>query len=59
MRNLSVVLADYACLDDVIVNHPELLFDSQTPDQTDREVQRLLDNLTSAFLAGISLLNSY
>lgn len=60
MRNLSMVLADYACLADVI-NHPEpkLLFDSQTPVQSDREIQRLLDNLIGTFSAGISLLNSY
>ncbi|MEH2322048.1 MAG: hypothetical protein V7K32_00295 [Nostoc sp.] len=57
----TVDLPDYIYLDDVRVNHPEpkLLIDFQTADKSDREVQRLLDDLTSAFSIGIGLLNRH
>jgi hypothetical protein len=62
MLTSTMVLPDYVCLDDVAKNHPEpklLANDNQASDKSDREMQRLLDNLTSAFSLGISLFNSH
>ncbi|BBD64482.1 hypothetical protein NIES4072_18560 [Nostoc commune NIES-4072] len=59
MLTSNMVLPDYVCLADVVKNHPEpklLINDNQA---VDREIQRLLDNLTSAFSLGISLFNSH
>ena len=66
MLTENMVLPDYVCLDDVVINHPELklLIDSQTnanqiSDKADKEIQQLLDNLAGSFLIGIKLFNSH
>ncbi|MEH1874124.1 hypothetical protein [Nostoc sp.] len=58
----NTALPDYVCLDDVAANHPEpkLLIASQANanqalDDSDREIQRLLNNLNNLFWAGSNL----
>ena len=59
----NIVVPDYVCLGDVAVDYPEPKpLDRQANaevEKDDREIQRLLNNLTSAFSLGIDLFNSH